>query len=178
MAGNPDTQAQGETTQTSTVSLAERAKRYCDETERVVRTIGEHPQFELKRALDLSNLRQRIEFVKDLQSIATSEIASEKFLVIGADESTRQFVPVTNLQDFDEAKVRQQLERFRHLSPDSNYSVLEHPKMSRLSCLVVGKQPTRRISREQRLMTLQSKSHEFYLGRAIFGRREPPQGNI
>ena len=76
----------------------------------MVRTIGEHPQFELKRALDLSNLRQRIEFVKDLQSIATSEIASEKFLVIGADESTRQFVPVTNLQDFDEAMVRQQLE--------------------------------------------------------------------
>jgi len=79
VADNPDTQDQSETTQESTVSLAERAKRYCDETERVVRTIGEHPQFELKRALDLSNLRQRIEFVKDIQSIATSEIASEKF---------------------------------------------------------------------------------------------------
>lgn len=132
-------------TQTATISLAERAKRYCDETERVVRTIGEHPQFELKRALDLSNLRQRIEFVKDLQSIATSEIAFEKFLVIGADESTRQFVPVTNLQDFDEAKIRQQLERFLAPVPRFELFSLRTSEDVPFVLFVIGKQPTRRI---------------------------------
>ena len=110
----------------------------------MVRTIGEHPQFELKRALDLSNLRQRIEFVKDLQSIATSEIASEKFLVIGADESTRQFVPVTNLQDFDEAMVRQQLERFLPVPRFELFSLRTSEDVP-FVLFVVGKQPTRRI---------------------------------
>ncbi len=67
-----------------TPSLPDRAARYREEVERVVREVGEHPLYELKRSCSFSLLKERIEFVKDIQSIATSRIETEKFLVIGA----------------------------------------------------------------------------------------------
>jgi hypothetical protein len=126
-------------------SLSVRAQKYRDEIERVVRDVGEHPLYELKRAYDFSSLRQRIEFVKDIQSIATSHIDDEKFLVIGADEATRKFVAVTNSHDFEDTKVRQQLEKY--LSPCPRFEVLPLKTSDGVPFLlfVIRRQPTRRI---------------------------------
>lgn len=76
---------------TLAISLPDRVARYKAEIERVVREVGEHPLYELKRSASLSLLKERIEFVKDIQSIATSRIETEKFLVIGADDDSRSF---------------------------------------------------------------------------------------
>jgi hypothetical protein len=84
---NTEFQRSDETAQAPQDSLSVRAQWYRDETERVVRDIGEHPQYELKRAINLSSLHQRIDFIKDIQSIATSQIDAEKFLAVGADEA-------------------------------------------------------------------------------------------
>src|ERR1700674_3677001 len=102
----------------STASLPERATGYKEEVEKVVREVGEHPLYELKRSCSLRNLAEKIEFVKDIQSIATSRIETEKFLVIGADAATKTFRAVENLNEFDEATVRQLLEKYLSPVPD------------------------------------------------------------
>ncbi len=53
-------------------SLPERASAYRLEVEKVVREVGEHPLFELKHSCSFRNLVEKIEFVKDVQSIATA----------------------------------------------------------------------------------------------------------
>jgi hypothetical protein len=145
MPSDPDALHADQAASTGEETLSARAQRYRDEIERVVRTVGEHPQYELKRAYDFSTLQQRIEFVKDIQSIATSEIDSEKFLVVGADETDRRFVAVANTKDFDESKVRQQLEKY--LSPTPKFEVFELRSSDHVPFIlfVVGRQPTRRI---------------------------------
>lgn len=145
LAENPTPSREDDIEQNPRDSLAARVGRYRDETERVVLNVGEHPQYELKRSYDFSNLYQRIEFVKDIQSIATSPIESEKFVVVGADETSRQFIPVTNLASFDEAKLRQQLER--HLSPVPKFEVFRLTTSTDIPFVlfVIGRQPTRRI---------------------------------
>ncbi|MGA7294672.1 MAG: hypothetical protein WBW53_16360 [Terriglobales bacterium] len=107
MANDPSDSGmkQGET-------LSERAARYRKEVERVVREVGEHPLFELKRSCALEDLEDKIENIKDVQSICTSKIESERYLIIGADAKLREFVDVRNLGDFDEAKIRQQMEKY------------------------------------------------------------------
>jgi len=110
MAGEPEKES-------ASASLSNRADRYKQEAERVVREVGEHPLFELKRSCALTELAEKIEFVKDVQSICTSKVESEKYLVIGADEKARTFVNVDNLADFEDAKVRQLLEKYLQPTP-------------------------------------------------------------
>lgn len=145
MPEDPKAQDSTEATLRPQNSLAARARQYGIDVEQVVRGVGEHPQYELKRAYDLSSLQQRMELVKDIQSIATSRIDTEKFLVIGADEQTRKFVPVTNPQDFDDAKLRQQLARY--LSPVPKFEVFRLRTSDDVPFIlfVIGRQPTRRI---------------------------------
>lgn|SRR6266404_1620254 len=127
------------------IDLADRVARYRQEVERVVREVGEHPQFEMKRSCSLSNLSEKIEFVKDIQSIATSIIETEKYLVIGADEKTKTFCTVTNSDEFDDASIRQILEKY--LSPIPLFHVFR--LQSSDSCVfilfVIPRQPRRRI---------------------------------
>jgi Tat protein secretion system quality control protein TatD with DNase activity len=65
----PDKDPEGTGSPTSPRSLAARADQYRNEVEKVVRTVGEHPQYELKRSVELSALSKKIEFVKDIQAI-------------------------------------------------------------------------------------------------------------
>jgi hypothetical protein len=126
-------------------TLPERVEKYREIVERVITEVGEHPDYEMKRACLFQSLSDRIEFVKDVQSIATSRIESEKYLVIGADEKSKQFFPVTNLSDFDDASIRQMLDRY--LSPVPVYEVFQlkssngHPFV----LFVIAKQRSRRI---------------------------------
>lgn len=126
-------------------SLARRADHYRSEVEKVVRTVGEHPLYELKRSCDLSNLFQKIEFVKDIQSIATSRIEYEKYMVIGADDATKTFAPVSNAAEFDEARLRQLLERYLHPCPQFEVFNLKTSDDVPFVLLVIGRQKTRCI---------------------------------
>ena len=127
------------------MSLSERAARYREEVEKVVREIGEHPLYELKRSCVLSDLADKMEFVKDVQSICTSKIELERFLVIGADQKTKTFVSVDNLEEFDEAKVRSQLEKYLHPVPEFQVFPLESSDGKTFVLLVFPRQRSRRI---------------------------------
>jgi hypothetical protein len=129
----------------STASLPERATGYKEEVEKVVREVGEHPLYELKRSCSFRNLAEKIEFVKDIQSIATSRIETEKFLVIGADATTKTFQPVQNLTEFDEATVRQLLDRYLNPVPDFELFQLTSSDGCPYVLFVVPKQKRRRI---------------------------------
>jgi hypothetical protein len=126
-------------------SLPDRAARYKQEVDKAVREVGEHPLFELKRSCSMNVLRDRIEFVKDMQSIATSRIEPEKFLVIGGDATSKSFIPVTNLTDFDEAKLRQLLEKYLNPVPEFEVFRLSSSEGHPFVLVVIPKQKRRRI---------------------------------
>ena len=128
-----------------TPSLPDRAARYREEVERVVREVGEHPLYELKRSCSFSLLKERIEFVKDIQSIATSRIETEKFLVIGADDATHSFFPVQNINEFDDATVRQLLEKYLNPVPDFEVFQLASTDGHPFVVFMIPKQKQRRI---------------------------------
>src|SRR5688500_17605026 len=114
-----------ETSQTTSTqeSTLERAKRIQLYVEELIATIGEHPECELKRSWRRDTPYLKAEFVKDVQSIANSDIPieTEKYIVVGVDEGSREFVGV-NHADYDEASIRQLLES--HLDPVPAYEVL------------------------------------------------------
>ena len=126
-------------------SLPDRAAHYLKEIERIVTQVGEHPLCEMKRACSLQNLTEKIEFVKDIQSIATSRIQSEKFMIIGADEKSKSFYAVNNQGELDEATMRQVLEKF--LSPVPEFEVFRLTSSDGLPfvLIVIPKQKSRRI---------------------------------
>jgi hypothetical protein len=113
MANQPASNPPDATPGTSTsASLSERAARYREEIEKIVAQVGEHPLCEMKRACSLQSLAGKIEFVKDIQSIATSRIQHERLLVIGADEASKSLGAVQNQEEFDDAAIRQILEKY------------------------------------------------------------------
>jgi hypothetical protein len=130
---------------TLATSLPDRAAKYKAEIERVVREVGEHPLCELKRSCSLSLLKERIEFVKDIQSIATSRIDTEKFLVIGADDNSRSFHTVHNLDEFDDAKVRQLLDKYLDPAPEFEMFQLTSSEGHVFLLFVIPRQRKRRI---------------------------------
>jgi len=125
--------------------LAARTAKYTQDVEKVVRAVGEHPLYELKRSCSMKDLKDRIEFVKDIQSIATSRIEYEKFLIIGADATTKSFVPVQNLNEFDEASVRQLFEKYLNPIPEFELFQLNTSDGSPFIVFVIPKQRNRRI---------------------------------
>jgi hypothetical protein len=126
-------------------NLPKRAARYKQEVEKVVREIGEHPFYELKRSCSLKVLKDRIEFVKDIQSIATSRIDTEKFLVIGADAGSKSFAAVQNVNEFDEAAIRQLLEKYLNPVPEFELFHLTSSDGHLFVLVVIPKQKHRKI---------------------------------
>jgi hypothetical protein len=146
MANPPDTREPGSTADSPTASsLSDRAALYRDEIEKIITEVGEHPLCEMKRACSLQTLTGRIEFVKDIQSIATSRIQNERWLVIGADEASKALCAVQNQEEFDDAKIRQILEKY--LAPAPDFEVLRLTSSGGLPfvLIVIPKQKTRRI---------------------------------
>ena len=125
--------------------LATRAEAYRRLIEKVVREVGEHPQYELKHSCPLETIAQKIEFVKDIQSIATSRIETEKYLVIGVDEASRSFAPVANFDDFDDARIRQLLAKYLTPVPKFELFRLKTKGGTCFVLFVIPKQPIRRI---------------------------------
>jgi hypothetical protein len=126
-------------------NLADRVETYRRDVDRVVREVGEHPQYEMKRSCSLSKLAGKIEFVKDIQSIATSKIETEKYLVIGADDKAKAFCPVDNLGEFDEASVRQILDKYLSPVPAFQIFQLQSSEGHPFVLFVLPRQPNRRI---------------------------------
>jgi hypothetical protein len=131
--------------QSASLSLSERVGRYRQEVEKVVQDVGEHPLYELKRSCDFAKLADKIEFVKDVQSICTSRIESERYLVVGADDATHSFVGVDNLPDFDEVKIRQRLEKYLQPTPRFEVFNVKAPNGKDYVLFVFPRQTSRRI---------------------------------
>jgi hypothetical protein len=47
---------------------------------------------EFKRQLDLATKADKAEFVRDILALATTKVSGERFLVVGFDDKTQQFV--------------------------------------------------------------------------------------
>jgi hypothetical protein len=115
------------------------------EIEKMVHEVGEQPNCEMKRSCSLTVLAEKIEFVKDIQSIATSRIEAEKYLVVGADDGEHKFYSVLNIKEFDDAPIRQILEKY--LAPIPEFQIFRmtssdgHPFV----LFVIPKQKIRRI---------------------------------
>lgn len=129
----------------SSESLSDRALRYRDEIEKIVMGVGEHPLCEMKRACSLQDLSQKVEFAKDIQSIATSRIDSEKFLVIGVDEVSKSFAAVQNQAEFDDAAIRQLLGKYLVPAPQFEIFRLKSSEGIPFVVIVIPKQQSRRI---------------------------------
>jgi hypothetical protein len=113
--------------------------------EKVVQEVGEHPQYELKKSCRLDVIAQKIELVKDIQSIATSRIETEKYLVIGVDEASKSFCTVSNTADFDDARIRQLLGKYLTPIPEFELFRLTTSAGAQFVLFVVPKQRIRRI---------------------------------
>lgn len=113
----------------------QRAKRVQTYVEELISTTGEHPECELKRSWLRTTPYLKAEFIKDVQSIANSEIPieKEKYVVVGVDESSRNFVGL-NHSDYDEAAIRQLLES--NLDSVPEYEIL-YPKKGDKDYVVV-----------------------------------------
>jgi len=125
--------------------LAARAESYRDSVERVLREVGEHPLYEFKRSCPLGGAEQRTELVKDIQSIATSHIETEKYLVIGADATQRRIVGVDNSGELDEAAIRQLLSKHLEPAPEVEIMHLRSAEGLQFVLVVIPRQKTRRI---------------------------------
>jgi hypothetical protein len=99
----------------------------------------------MKRSCSLATLAGKIEFVKDIQSIATSRIQTEKFLVIGADAATKTFRAVQNTNEFDEADVRQVLDKYLSPVPEFELFQMTSSNGCPFVLIVIPKQKSRRI---------------------------------
>jgi hypothetical protein len=159
----------------SNSSLPERANAYKQEVEKVIREVGEHQLFELKRSCLLRNLAEKIEFVKDIQSIATSRIQTEKFLVIGADALTKSFRAVQNLNEFDEAAIRQLLERYLRPVPEFELFQMTSSDGCPFVLFVIPRQKKRRILARVTVEDSADAKPRVLLREGTSGRRVPPR---
>ena len=87
--------------------LSERLQNCLGEIQSLVRQGVEHARFEFKRAASPTreDLDDRLDFIKFVQGVANSEVSEERFVVIGADPTEKQFYSVTNATDFDPARL-------------------------------------------------------------------------
>jgi hypothetical protein len=103
--------------------LSERLHKYVLELQQLVQQGVEHPRFEFKRSASITreDLDDRLDFIKFIQGVANSELAEERFIVVGADPKAKQFHPVTNASEFDPARVSTVLAKY--LEPPPNIEV-------------------------------------------------------
>jgi hypothetical protein len=99
--------------------LSERIERFRVEIQKLVAMGTEHPRFELTQQASISreNSKARADFVKLIQGLANAHLQEERVLVIGADQKSRAFVPVTNGVEFDPNNVQSVLGKFLYPTP-------------------------------------------------------------
>jgi hypothetical protein len=75
---------------------------------------------EFKRQLDLATKAQKAEFVRDTLALATTKSGGERFLVVGFDDRTRQFVQSVNAA-IDQNRLEQLLNAYAAPAPEIRY---------------------------------------------------------
>lgn len=100
-------------------ALSERLKRCLAEIEQIVLQGVEHPRFEFKRpaAIAKGQLDERLDFVKLVQGVSNADIHEERYIVIGGDPKETRFYAVSNVVDFDPARVTQVLDKYLNPLP-------------------------------------------------------------
>ena len=116
--------------------LSERLENLLSEIQALVKQGVEHSRYEFKRSASLSrdDFDDRLDFVKLVQGIANSESSLERYVVIGADPKDKQFYPVANAVEFDQARVTPIFEKyfdpvpnveiFNNLHTDSGHALI------------------------------------------------------
>lgn len=109
---------------TTSVRATNRIDQIRDLIEQIISVVGEHPVCELKVTWLQDTPYHRAEVIKDIQSIANSNIQpdGEKYIVIGVDESTRSLKGCRH-EDYDDASLRQLLES--HLDRVPEFELLK-----------------------------------------------------
>lgn len=80
-------------------------------------------------------LDDRLDLIKLLQGVANSEVAGERYIVIGADPRERKFYPVSNAAEFDPARVNSVLTKY--LDPLPAYELFNNLVSNNQSPIVV-----------------------------------------
>ncbi len=94
--------------------LSDRIDGYRREIQQLVADGVEHPRYEFKRSISISNVNkaERLEFVKFVQGVANAELADERIIVLGADQKDRRFYEMQNCSEFDPATISQLLGKY------------------------------------------------------------------
>jgi hypothetical protein len=108
--------------ETSPPPLSQRLQSCLTEIQSLIRQGVEHSRYEFKRAASISrdDFDDRLDFIKLIQGVANSESSQERYVVIGADPKDKQFYPVTNSAEFDQARGNS-----RHAPTYQNFSILQ-----------------------------------------------------
>jgi hypothetical protein len=99
--------------------LSERLAGLVAEAQRLVLQGAEHQRHEFKSEASIAkaNKAKRAQFVKLVQALANAHLNDERFVIIGADQKNKTFVPVTNREEFDPAQVIQVISRYLTPTP-------------------------------------------------------------
>jgi hypothetical protein len=109
----------------------------------ILQELGEHPECELKIEWPQNTPYHKAEFIKDVQSIANSEIpeGKEKYVIVGASEVEKKIVGC-NVSEYEEAKIKQllgsyldpapEIELLKYKTPEgADYVVFRFPHQSK-----------------------------------------------
>jgi hypothetical protein len=144
----------------SNESTDERIHRTLEVIGRIIASAGEHGDCELKKVWLRDTPYNRAEFIKDIQSISNSDIASggEKWIVVGVDEATRTFVGC-NHADFDEAAIRQLLAAHLDRVPEFELFKPHAPNGSPYVVVRIPRQPKRPFIARKTIMDDKGKAY-------------------
>lgn len=137
MAEDPKTPQAPQAPYPTPPALSERLQKCIAEIEALVLKGVEHQQYEFKRTASITkeDLDDRLDLIKLVQGVANSEVAGERYIVIGADPKERKFFPVSNAAEFDPARVNSVLTKY--LDPLPAYEVFNNLDTNNQNPIVV-----------------------------------------
>ena len=128
-------------------STAAKIADLCREIQQLVRGGNETPGFELTRKCSLASAdrKSQTDFAKTVQGLANAYPPSERVYVIGADQREKKFFSIERPQEFDQANVRQILEKYLEPLPLFDALVMETDDGTKFALIVVSAEQPRPI---------------------------------
>jgi hypothetical protein len=117
------------------------------EIQQLVSGGNETASFELTRVCSLASVdkKSQTDFAKTVQGLANAYPPSERVYVIGADQKEKRFFSIEKPQEFDQANVRQILEKYLEPLPLFDAFVLETDDGAKFAAIVVSAEQPRPI---------------------------------